>query len=98
MGYASYTVSGGIHDGEECGYAVDTVCDAAGCDVEIDRGLAFLCGQEPGGSEDSCGGYFCAAHLYHVDYSGRRCGSCADELVRRVRDARRPWRRLATDD
>lgn len=45
MGYASYT----LPDGREGGYAVDAICDLDGCEVEIDRGLGYLCGTRPGG-------------------------------------------------
>jgi hypothetical protein len=63
MGYAHYTVT---RNGEEieAGYAVDTVCEQDGCEEQIDRGLAYLCGETPGGDEDGCGGYFCGQHLY----------------------------------
>jgi len=63
MGYAHYTVT---RDGEEieAGYAVDTVCEQTGCKEKIDRGLAYLCGETPGGDEHGCGGYFCGQHLY----------------------------------
>lgn len=89
MGYASYTVTGGRHSGEECGYAVDAVCDAEGCDEKIDRGLACLCGRLPGGGEDSCGGYFCAGHLFIPGGGrGQRCGECADEIEREAEENR----------
>lgn len=62
MGYAHYTVT---RNGEEieAGYGVDAECDKEECDAAIDRGLAFLCGQTPGGDEFGCGFYFCAAHM-----------------------------------
>lgn len=62
MGYAHYT----LPDGREAGYGVAATCDADGCTAEIDRGLGYLCGQEPDGwrAEDDpgCGRYFCAEH------------------------------------
>jgi hypothetical protein len=63
MGYAYYEI---IRNGEkiEAGYGVEAVCEEDGCDEKIDRGLAYLCGNEPGGDEYGCGGYYCAHHLY----------------------------------
>ena len=47
----------------DIGYGVPATCDFPGCGVDIDRGLAFVCGGEPYGGEDGCGLYFCASHL-----------------------------------
>ncbi len=60
MGYASYT----LPDGREGGYAVDAECDLDDCTADIDRGLGYLCGQNPGGHPFGCGGYFCSEHLW----------------------------------
>jgi hypothetical protein len=60
MGYAFYT----LDDGREAGYGVRDVCNEEGCFEEIDRGLAFLCGNDPHGGEVGCTGYFCSAHLF----------------------------------
>lgn len=62
MGYGSYVVT---RNGEEieAGYGIDAECDKDSCDAAIDRGLAFLCGQTPGGDEEGCGYYFCGAHM-----------------------------------
>lgn len=63
MGYAYYEI---IRNGEkiEAGYSVEAVCEKDGCDEKIDRGLAHLCGETPGGDEHGCGGYYCGQHLY----------------------------------
>lgn len=86
MGYASYT----LPDGREAGYAVEATCDEPGCDAAIDRGLAYLCGQMPGGDEYGCGGYFCPDHLelggtrmapdeaHPKGYAVSTCARCAD--------------------
>lgn len=62
MGYAYYT----LPDGREAGYGVQAECDAEGCTEQIDRGLGYLCGDDPDGwREDSapgCGRYFCGQH------------------------------------
>lgn len=74
MGYGYYV----LPDGREAGYAVDATCDQDGCGERIDRGLGYLCGDEPGdGGEHGCGRYFCGSHLY----SGgpvQLCESCLD--------------------
>lgn len=48
--------------GQEMGYGVSGVCSEEGCDVVIDHGLAYLCGEM---HEDglSCNKYFCSSHL-----------------------------------
>lgn len=79
MGYASYTIS---RNGEEieAGYAVEATCEQKGCEAQIDRGLAHLCGQTPGGDEHGCGGYFCGEHLFmgSNQETGDLCSSCSD--------------------
>lgn len=71
MGWAYYEV-----DGRECGYSVAAVCDEDGCTAEIDRGLAYLCGDLPGQEDDQCGLYFCGSHLYYAS-NGQRCERCS---------------------
>lgn len=66
--------------GRAVGYAVRAICDEPGCKTQIDRGLAFVCGQMHGGSETACGGYFCSDHLFMVLGTGQRCRSCADKI------------------
>jgi hypothetical protein len=63
MGYALYEIT---RNGEtiQAGYNVPTICEEGGCNEQIDRGLAYLCGATPGGDEYGCGGYYCARHLY----------------------------------
>lgn len=79
MGYASYTIQ---RNGEaiEAGYGIDATCEEPGCDADIDRGLAHLCGQQPGGDEHGCGGYYCAKHLFMgpSDETGDLCGRCQE--------------------
>ncbi|NUK00583.1 hypothetical protein [Streptomyces lunaelactis] len=77
MGNAFYSV---LRNGEEieAGYGVQAVCEEPGCTEVIDRGLAYLCGQTPGGDEYGCGGYFCPQHL-HIPRSvviGDLCARC----------------------
>jgi len=63
--------------GRDIGYGVPATCDQPGCDVKIDRGLAYVCAhQQPYGGEDGCGLYFCHAHL--------SCGKC--ERCRAITD------------
>jgi hypothetical protein len=77
MGYARYDTPMG-----PAGYAVEDVCHEDGCSAEIDRGLGYLCGSEPGRpDEHGCGKWFCEEHLYippaEVKSSGGGlCGAC----------------------
>ncbi|MCX4778690.1 hypothetical protein [Streptomyces sp. NBC_01264] len=77
MGYAHYIVH---RDGEqiEAGYDVQAVCEEPGCTESIDRGLAYLCGEMPGGDEYGCGGYFCGHHLFigPNTHTGDLCVRC----------------------
>lgn len=75
MGYAHYTLS----DGREAGYGVEATCDKSGCETEIDRGLGYLCGQNPDGWRDAdepgCGNYYCETHRYgEHDCTNAECG------------------------
>lgn len=62
MGYGYYV----LPDGREAGYGVEAECDAEGCTERIDRGLGYLCGDNPDGWRDpddwGCGRYFCETH------------------------------------
>lgn len=74
MGYAHYT----LPDGREAGYAVEATCDTDGCEAEIDRGLGYLCGEQPDGwrGEDDygCGNYYCGPHQSNHDCPSQDCG------------------------
>lgn len=48
----------------DIGYGVPSVCDQPDCKLEIDRGLSYVCGNEPYGGDKGCGLYFCASHLF----------------------------------
>ena len=78
MGYAQYTIT---RAGEqiEAGYAVETTCEEETCTEQIDRGLAHLCGAQPGGDEYGCGGYYCGHHLYGgVGPAQGLCARCSE--------------------
>ena len=47
----------------DIGYGVPSICDHPDCDKEIDRGLSYVCGNEPYGGENGCGLFFCWSHL-----------------------------------
>lgn len=47
----------------DIGYGVPAICDLPGCNKEIDRGLACVCGGEPYGGDHGCGLYFCPDHF-----------------------------------
>lgn len=46
----------------DIGYGVPATCDHPGCGAEIDRGLGYVCGDEPYGGEHGCGLFFCGKH------------------------------------
>ncbi|HEV7451421.1 MAG TPA: hypothetical protein VGO16_08545 [Pseudonocardiaceae bacterium] len=73
MCYARYNTPRG-----EAGYAVEDVCHEDGCEEQIDRGLTYLCGEQPGVAADgACGRWFCVDHLYlKPGGEGQRCGDC----------------------
>jgi hypothetical protein len=64
MGYSYYT----LPDGREAGYGVVAECDHPDCHAEIDRGLSYLCGNDPDGWRDpddyGCGRYHCPEHQF----------------------------------
>ena len=68
----------------DIGYGVPATCDHPGCGVEIDRGLACVCGGQPYGGEEGCGLYFCDAHLHYCaidwtdDVSEPLCDRCCE--------------------
>lgn len=60
MGYAYYGTPIG-----PAGYGVEDICNLGGCETKIDRGLAYLCGDQSGmPSEGGCGKWFCREHLF----------------------------------
>jgi len=79
MGYAHYEI---YRNGEkiEAGYGVAAVCEEDGCEEQIDRGLAYLCGEYPGGDEHGCGGYYCGRHLFMslAEGIGDLCARCVE--------------------
>lgn len=69
--------------GREIGYCIQATCDEPGCDAEVDRGLAYVCGRMHGGDEYTCGGYFCEKHLFCGEANGEVfscCQKCHDTL------------------
>jgi hypothetical protein len=60
----------------DIGYGVPAYCDDPDCDIEIDRGLAHVCGGEPYGGEFGCGLYFCFHHLYIAESGKQYCERC----------------------
>jgi hypothetical protein len=73
MGYASYA----LQDGREAGYSVAATCDADQCTTTINRGLDFLCGQEPGVPDPAypgCRNYFCEPHQQDHECPNPTCG------------------------
>jgi hypothetical protein len=60
----------------DIGYGVPSHCDYPGCEAEIDRGLAYVCGGEPYGGDRGCGLFFCGKHL-RISAKGKQlCERC----------------------
>jgi hypothetical protein len=69
MGYGFYFAGG-----RPAGYYVIATCDKRGCNAEIDRGLGWLCGDDPGYPFENghgCQMYFCGKHEGWIDDDGR---------------------------
>jgi hypothetical protein len=72
-----------LADGRMGGYAVRASCDREDCEAEVDRGLAYVCGEMHDGDENSCGGYFCPDHLFMgIGLPNQMCEACADRYER----------------
>lgn len=67
---------------QEVGYGVPATCEHPGCNEEIDRGLAYACGEQPYEGENYCNKFFCYSHLYwspddpEAGRIGFRCAEC----------------------
>lgn len=70
MGYAVYEVNG-----RDAGYGVPSICDHPDCNKEIDRGLSYICGNEPASDSRGCNLYFCEKHL-QMTSKGQLCERC----------------------
>lgn len=61
----------------DIGYGVPSICDFPGCNEEIHRGLAYVCGSEPYGGSRGCGLFFCEQHReYHPRLEVELCERC----------------------
>jgi hypothetical protein len=60
----------------DIGYGVPAICDHPKCNKKIDRGLSFVCGEQPYGGEHGCGLFFCSEHLIMTN-RGFLCPKCA---------------------
>lgn len=57
----------------DIGYGVPCKCDHPDCNKDIDRGLSFVCGNEPYGGDDGCGLFFCEEHQVGFPQLCERC-------------------------
>ena len=75
MGYGVY-----FREGRWSGYGVPAVCDHPDCTEKIDRGMGYLCGEEPS-PEKGCGLAFCSSHLWigGGDDDPQMCDRCCDD-------------------
>jgi len=62
----SWAVGYDSHWKRDIGYGVPSICDHPECNEKINRGLSYVCGNEPKGGEHGCGLYFCEDHLETV--------------------------------
>ena len=60
----------------DIGYGVVAYCDHPKCDKVIDRGLSYVCGDEPYGGDRGCGLYFCSKHRTKTLKRRSVCGRC----------------------
>lgn len=79
MGYGFYH----LPDGREAGYSVEAECDVESCHAEIDRGIAYLCGDMPdgwrSGSDYGCGNYFCGEHQFDHECANPMCETFSED-------------------
>ncbi len=72
---------GNDSNGRPIGYNFVAICGHEGCNVEIDRGLSYACGDMHGQFDEYCEKYFCAEHLTWSDHCERQiCIQCYKEL------------------
>lgn len=69
MGWAD---CGTDSEGRQIGYMWPATCDQPGCDVKIDRGLAYVCGGMHGHDDPpgSCEKYYCSEHQHTHECEG----------------------------
>lgn len=85
----SWSIGYDSHWQRDIGYGVPAFCDHPGCDAEIDRGLAHVCGGDPYGGDRGCGLYFCGSHLSADAKYKQVCNRCLRY--------RRPYKRMAPE-
>lgn len=82
MGWAN---CGEDKNGRPIGYSHEATCDHDGCNVKIDRGLAYACGDMHGNTEYGCDKYFCSEHRENIVEDGDRyvriCNSCRETML-----------------
>ncbi len=60
----------------DVGYGVPAWCDHPGCNVEINRGLAYVCGSDAFGGDYGCGMHFCSIHRQHAGKARNHAELC----------------------
>ncbi len=75
----SWAIGYDEHWERDVGYGVPSYCDHPDCKEEIDRGLGYICGDEPGGGEHGCGLFFCSKHQVGAHQT---CTCCASKKPR----------------
>ncbi|MEB5557002.1 hypothetical protein GOP97_14635 [Vibrio cholerae] len=82
----SWSNCGVDSQGRPIGYVFAGKCDQDGCNVMINRGLSYACGDMHGETEFGCEKYFCEEHRSNwVEPEGDRmvkiCNACRDALI-----------------
>jgi hypothetical protein len=70
-------------EGRQIGYGVEAKCDHPDCDVIIDRGMSYACGDTHGDGDGTvdymyCEKYFCSAHM-QMGHEVQQCMACYKE-------------------
>ena len=64
----------------DIGYGVPAYCDHPECWAEINRGISYVCGEQPYGGDRGCGLYFCERHLNSHERLPRLCERCSPRI------------------
>lgn len=60
----SWSIGFNTKHNQDIGYGVPAICDHPACNTEINRGLSYLCGDNPTGQgEHGCSLHFCTEHI-----------------------------------
>lgn len=81
----------------DIGYGVPAYCDAPKCMAELDRGLSYVCGEDPYGGEKGCGLFFCEKHLYYHQYRNQNKEEVVFNVCKRCDTYKLPYKKLSPE-